>query len=94
MNATTVVIIIVMIVLIAVVLVRPRRKNKAARKGGSIGTRQVTLRIVCDEGYVADFLRELAIHVEEMEEDDNLPLEYESFHGFAELDFESEGHGA
>ena len=94
MNATTVVIIIVMIVLIAVVLIRIRRGNKPARKDRTFGTRQMTLRIVCDEGHVADFLRELAVHVEEMEEDDNFPLEYETFHGLAELDFESEGHGA
>lgn len=46
--------------------------------------RQIGIRITCDDGHTADFLRELANHIEERDEDD-FDFEYESFHGCAEI---------
>ena len=49
--------------------------------------RQVSLTITCDEGYTADFLRELATVIEEREDNDDscLDFEYETFRGCAEI---------
>lgn len=48
--------------------------------------RQVSLTITCDEGYTAEFLRELATVIEDREGDDSSPdFEYETFHGCAEI---------
>ena len=63
------------------------RKKKKARIN-SVQKRSVSISVTCDEYYVADFLRELANHIEAMEDDENYPTEYESFHGAAEFDFE------
>jgi len=49
--------------------------------------RQVKLAIACDEGYTADFLRELATEIENRDDDDDAcpDFEYETFHGYAEI---------
>lgn len=43
---------------------------------------QMRIKITCDKGHVADFLRELASVYEESPEDD---MEYETAHGVAEI---------
>lgn len=48
--------------------------------------RQISLTITCDDGYTADFLRELATVIENRADDDSSPnFEYETFHGCAEI---------
>lgn len=47
---------------------------------------QVRLVITTDNGYTADFLRELANAIENGED----PEEYETAHGMAEIDWEYE----
>lgn len=49
--------------------------------------RQISITITCDEGYTADFLRELATQIENRSDDDDEDpdFEYESFHGCAEI---------
>lgn len=48
---------------------------------------QVSLTITCDEGYTAEFLRELATVIEDRDNDDDSSpdFEYETFHGCAEI---------
>ena len=48
---------------------------------------QVSIELCCDEGYAADFLRELANHLEERS-DENTNFEYETEHGYAEIKYE------
>lgn len=47
-------------------------------------TPQVTLTITTDLGFTADFLRELANNIEESNESPNT---FETFHGCAEIDW-------
>lgn len=46
----------------------------------------MTVKITCDEGYTADFLREVAIELETREENEN--FEYETAHGYAEVEYD------
>ncbi len=48
---------------------------------------QVSIEMCCDEDHAADFLRELANHLEERS-DDNIYIEYETEHGYAEIKYE------
>lgn len=48
---------------------------------------QVSIEMCCDEDHAADFLRELANHLEERS-DDNIYVEYETEHGYAEIKYE------
>lgn len=43
---------------------------------------QVYITITCDEGYTADFLRQLA---NELEESETMDRTFETFHGIAEV---------
>ena len=43
---------------------------------------QVTIKISCDEGYTADFLRQLANEIEESETE---VTTFETYHGIAEI---------
>lgn len=64
---------------------REHLRRKAYKKAGK-EPRQVSLTITCDEGYTADFLRELATVIEDRNDDDSSPdFEYETFHGYAEI---------
>lgn len=67
------------------VQIREQMRKKAYKKT-SKEPRQVSLTITCDEGYTADFLRELATVIEDRNDDDSSPdFEYETFHGCAEI---------
>ena len=44
---------------------------------------QVRIKITCDEGYTADFLRQLANELEECEDVDTT---FETYHGIAEIE--------
>lgn len=46
---------------------------------------QVHITITCDEGYAADFLRQLANEIEECE---TLDTTFETYHGIAEVEAE------
>lgn len=71
------------------VWLRGKTKAPAApKKKIAEDPRQIEIRITCDDGYTADFLRELANHIEERDEDD-FDFEYESFHGCAEINTEN-----
>lgn len=64
---------------------RDQLRKKAYKKNGK-ESRQVSLTITCDEGYTAEFLRELATVIEGRDDDDSSPdFEYETFHGCAEI---------
>jgi len=64
---------------------REQMRKKAYKKAGK-EPRQVSLTITCDDGYTADFLRELATVIEDRNDDDSCPdFEYETFHGCAEI---------
>ena len=45
----------------------------------------VKVKVTCDEGYTADFLRELAIQIEERKRGD---FDYETAHGYAEVEYD------
>lgn len=83
------VILLVVIVYIFITLQKiPSREQlrKKTYKKTDKEPRQVNLTITCDEGYTADFLRELATVIEERDNDDSSPdFEYETFHGCAEI---------
>lgn len=62
---------------------REQMRGKAYEKTDK-EPRQIKLTITCDEGYTADFLRELATVIEDRDEDD-FDFEYETFRGCAEM---------
>ena len=65
-----------------------RRAEELVEDEGEIREpRQVTMKITCDEGFSAEFLRELALYIEERDEDD-FNFEFESFRGCAEITLE------
>lgn len=67
-----------------------QQRRKTYKKTGK-DPRQVKLTITCDEGYTADFLRELATEIENRDDDDDAcpDFEYETFHGYAEITTEN-----
>ena len=68
---------------------REQMRKKAYKKAGK-EPRQVSLTITCDDGYTADFLRELATVIEDRNDDASCPdFEYETFHGCAEITTEN-----
>lgn len=69
------------------VLKEKKANDKRTEATDGDNPRQVTIRINCDENHAADFLRELANHIEERDEDD-FDFEYETFHGCAEITLE------
>lgn len=64
---------------------REKMRRNTYKKAGK-EPRQIKLTIICDEGYTAEFLRELATVIEDRDDDDASPdFEYETFHGCAEI---------
>lgn len=75
--------------------IKQKKKAKAAHESDDGSeeedTRQVSITITCDEGYTADFLRELANEIEcrAGDDDEQEDFEYETFHGCAEITTEN-----
>lgn len=59
-------------------------EQKKYKKTGK-KSRKISLTITCDEGYTAEFLRELATVIEDRDDDSSPDFEYETFHGCAEI---------